>query len=159
MPPDFYKTRLRKVNPVHMEVLRLVTLGVRPKKIAKLLDVGTTMVNGVINSPLGKEKLAEFGEVRDSSVFDIYDALLQDSETNFKFLQEVRDDEKQDISTRVKIAQNLLKPFVEKTTNVKHSYGDSQGFVERAKERAKERSITKDAVDADFVEVDDATKS
>lgn len=101
----------------HAEIARLLTLGLRPKRIAADIGVTEQTVSNVRNTPQVKARLAELQSLRDKTVVEIRDQIKERVPKALEVMDEVMDDLAAKDSDKLRAALGILDHAIPKQSN------------------------------------------
>lgn len=147
---------LQKLNQKHLEIIRLLAVGMKDHEIADELDCSKAMVKYTKESPVAQRKIELLKGKRDSSAVDIRKRIQAMAPIALDKYQEILEKEEVSESVRSKVAADVLDRAgynpVNKTLDVGKYTEDK---IEDLKRRARENGmVIEETEEAEYEEID-----
>lgn len=139
LPSSERKYEVTHLWDIHHEIMRLSVAGMKPKDIARVLNVSVPMVSYTMNSTIAKNRLDIMRGARDADAIDIHHRIQELAPVAVDKLEELLDSEIENI--KLKAATDILDRAghgAVKTLRTENIHAHFTGEeIEEMKERAR----------------------
>jgi hypothetical protein len=137
------KYEVQHLYDKHHQVLRLTALGtMKPKDIARIVNLSPQMVSNIVNSTIGQDILKVIRGSLDKQLIDISQAIKELAPRAVETISELLESE--DARVRLKAATDILDRSgyaAPKNLNISHTHRVSQEDIEEIKRRCMESGL------------------
>lgn len=149
--------QLQKVNQMHREIIRLITLGYKNKHIAQALGITEPTVRSVRDSELTQAHIESLQTSRDENTTDIAETIRNFAPLALEVATEIMIDNNVSPAVRINAAHDIMdragyKPI---DVSVRANGKLSSDEIEEVKERARQNGlkVRREAEEAEYEEL------